>query len=210
MKIALDYDDFSPLNHRFDLLDKLRERYEGFKVTMFTIPWDIRFNPDGKGTPITDRLYAPWVDRVKEAVEQGWMEIALHGLDHAPQEFENLTYQQAKNRVIVGEKMFANVGIPVIKLFKAPQWLLSDSGKKAIEDLGYTVCEDGYYNWNLRDELASWHDEIQAGGDRKNKAVVAHGHVQDEPSTMNGMDQTLLNLSDVPQDAEWVFLRETL
>lgn len=198
IRISCDFDDFSPLNHRFDLLDNLRERYPDFKVTLFTVPWEIRFSPDTKGTPITDERYSSWCQAVRQAVEDGWMQVAIHGLTHAPEEFEDLTYDEAKKRVIVAQKMFANAKIPIIPYFKAPQWLLSRQAKKGIEELGITVVEDNYYNWNLKDQIP------------KKDLLIAHGHVQDEMSTLNGMEQSFMRLCKVPSNAEWVFLKNVL
>lgn len=197
MQIAVDYDDFSPLNHRFDMLDSIRERYPDFKVTMFTVPWEIRLSPSTKGTPITDEEYKPWVERVVEAQKEGWMDIALHGLTHAPREFEKLSYQDAKNRIIVGQKMFQNVGIELNGMFKAPQWLINENGKKAVEDLGLKLMEDGYYNWNLKDDKP-----------KKKKKLIAHGHIQDEPGSWNGIEESFFRLTKVPTKAEWVHLKD--
>ena len=203
MRISLDYDDLSPLSHRFDLCEKLRERYPDFRVTFFTIPWDIRFSPATNGTPITDEKYKDWCTYVKKAVDDGWMEIGIHGLTHAPREFEHLSYDETKKRVLVAQKMFANVGIPITNLFKAPYWLLSKDGKKAIEDLGLKVVEDGYYNWNLKHGFNSaWKDS--------NKILISHGHIADGMGCDNGMDESFLRLCEVPQDAKWVFLSEVL
>lgn len=196
MRLALDFDDFSPLNSRLDLIDQIRQRYPKFKVTMFTIPWDIRFSIDTKGTPITEERFRWWVDVVKNGIKEGWLEIMLHGLTHAPHEFEKLTYTEARNRILVGRKMFENVGIECKPYFKAPQWLISEGGKKAVKDSNMTLVEDHYYNWNLKDHMPE--------GDN----LIAHGHVQDELSTQNGMEQSLFKLFEVPEDAEWVFLSE--
>lgn len=192
MKISLDFDDFSPMNHRIDLIDELRQRYSGFKVTMFTIPWDIRFNPQGKGTPITDMKYAEWVSYVKKAIKDGWMEIAIHGLTHAPTEFHDLTYEEAKNRIVVAQKMFVNVGIEINDMFKAPQWLINDDGRRAVKNLHLNLMEDGYYNWNIKDDMPK--------GD-----LIAHGHIQDVMD--NGLEESFTRLMKIPKDAEWVFLR---
>jgi len=166
---------------------------------MFTIPWDIRISPSTKGTPITEPSYREWVDGVKEAIDDGWLEIALHGLTHAPREFDNLTYQEAKNRIVTGLKMFESVGIKTNGMFKAPQWLINEDGKKAVKDMNLKLMEDGYYNWNLKDSMPEGEETL-----------IAHGHVQDEVATMNGMDQSLLRLMKTPIDAEWVFLSEVV
>jgi len=190
-------DDLSAMSHRFDLEKTMRDRYPNFKVTYFTIPWDIRFNIDNKqGTPVTE--YPDFCDHVKQAVDDGWMEIALHGLTHAPQEFLSLTYDEAKKRAMIGLKLFENKGIKTNGLFKAPFWLLNENAKKGVESLGLKVVEDGYYNWNLKDKMP------------KKKKLLAHGHIADGNGVDNGMDETLLNLFKVPENAEWVFLSEEL
>lgn len=197
MKISYDVDDLSPMNHRFDLIEKFRKRYPGFKMTAFLIPWDIRFNPQGKGTPITEPEYMSFVSYVKKAQKDGWLDISIHGLTHAPSEFLNLTYKEAKGRALAAQKMLAHVGIEYNKMFKAPQWQLSEDGKKAVEDLGMVVMEDGYYNWNVKDERPP----------RKRK-LVAHGHVQDVCG--NGIEESFIRLTNVPSSAEWVFLKDLI
>lgn len=197
--IVLDTDDFSPLNHRFDMLDKLKDRYPDFKITMFTVPWEIRLSPDDKGTPITDSKYDGWFYAVKAWIDKGWMEIAIHGLTHAPREFEKLTYDEAQKRILVAQKMFQNRGIPYCPLFKAPQWLISEEAKLAVRDMGMFLVEDGYYNWNLKDPMP------------KNRTrLIAHGHVQNEPSTRNGLEESFIRLCKIPSNAKWKFLSEVL
>lgn len=195
MRVSLDFDDFGPLNHRFDLLDELRKRYPGFKVTMFTIPWDIRLSPADKGTPITLPKFKPWVDEVKKAVGDGWLDVCLHGFTHHPAEFNELGYDKAKGRINFAEQMFAQCEIPLTKLFKAPYWLLSEKAELAVKDMGYTVVKDGYYNFNLKDECPK--DE---------KLITMHGHVQDVCG--NGLEESLHKIMQTPEDAKWVFLRE--
>jgi len=195
MEIGCDFDDFGPLNHRFDLLDELRLRYPKFKVTMFTIPWDIRLNPADKGTPITLEKFKPWVDEVRQGVKAGWLDICLHGLTHLPAEFNKFGYDEARQRIIAAEKMFDFCKIPLTKMFKAPYWLISDKAKLAVKDMGYTLVEDGYYNFNLAN---NW--PIDA------KTVIMHGHVQDVCG--NGMEESLSKIMKAPRNAKWVFLKE--
>lgn len=197
MKISYDVDDLAPYCHRFDLIDELRKRYPKFKMTAFFIPWDIRYNAQGKGTPITEPDYADFVDYIKQAQLDGWLDISIHGLTHAPSEFLDLSYTEAQNRLTVAQKMLANVGIKYNDMFKAPQWQISDDARKAVTDMGMRVIDDGYYNWNLKDDKPP----------RKRK-LIAHGHVQDVMG--NGIDESFVRLIKVPDDAEWVFLKDVI
>lgn len=198
MKVALEYDDFGPINSSFGILESFKEHYPDFKVTMFTVPWDIRFGDNyGKGAPITLEKYKPWVNAVNDC---DWIEIALHGLSHAPMEFSELSYEAAIKRLVVGMKMFENVGIKnFVKIFKAPQWALSPEAKKAAEDMGFVVVEDHYYNWNLANDKP----------DKDSKEpYIMHGHVQDVCD--NGMAETQGVVLSLPIDTEFLFLSDVL
>lgn len=164
---------------------------------MFTVPWDIRYNTKGGGTPISHENYTEWCNLVRHGVEDGWLEIAVHGLTHAPREFEGLPVKNAVARVDFAEKFFDDVKIPYVKIFKAPQWLLEDDCKKAIEKKGYKVVEDGYYNWNIKDDFPVEKDKI-----------IGHGHIQDVCD--NGIDESLIRLVQIPNEYEWEFISEAI
>jgi hypothetical protein len=195
--VALEADDFNPVNHRLDVLRKLRDRYDDFKITMFTVPWDIRYETEKGGAPITDERFTEWVNIVRHGVDDGWLEIAVHGLTHAPREFEGMEKKQADARITFAEKFLKDAKIPFVKIFKAPQWLLSEEAKKAVEDRGYKVVEDGYYNWNFKDDFPVELDE-----------VIGHGHVQNVCD--NGLDEALLRLVQIPEEYKFKFISEVL
>lgn len=192
ISLALEFDDFSPRNTNLGLLEELREHFPGFKVTMFTVAWEVRF---GEATPITLDKFAPFVNACIKA--QDWIEIAVHGLTHGPSEFKTVDYDNARKWIGVAEKMFINRKIPYTKIFKAPQWELTPDGKKAAEDLGFKVVEDHYYNWNLKDPRPDL-----------NETLIGHGHVQ---VTMgNGIEQVMDKLLTLPTNTEFKFLSEVL
>lgn len=198
MKIAIEYDDFSPINSQFGVLESFKEHYPNFKVTMFTVPWEVRFGRNlQESSPITLPKFRPFVEAVNEC---DWIEIALHGLTHAPLEFAELSYDAAIKRIVIGMKMFENVGIKnFAKIFKAPQWALSPEAKQAALDMGFEVCEDGYYNWNLANDKPNT-DAVEP--------YIMHGHVQDDCN--NGMAETQHRVLKLPVDTEFVFLSEVL
>jgi hypothetical protein len=192
MKIVIELDDFSPKNSNLGLLEDLKDHYKDFKITLFTTPWEIRW---GEATPITGEKFQPFVEAVKKA--EGWIEIALHGLTHVPGEFRDITYDEARKRIIVTEKMFINRGIKYAKIFKAPHWELSLAGERAAMELGFRVVKDGYYNWNLKDEMP----EIKG-------TIIAHGHIQ---NTMgNGLEEVMPKLLKIPPGTKFMWLSEYL
>lgn len=198
MKVAIEYDDFSCKNHHLDVLEEFHDHYPDFKVTLFTVPWEVRFGRNLKeSTPITLPKFKPFVEAINKA---DWIEIALHGLTHAPMEFAEVSYEGAIKRLVIGMKMFENVGIKnFTKIFKAPQWALSPEGKRAAEDMGFKVVEDGYFNWNLAND--------EPNKDAK-EPFIMHGHVQDDCD--NGMEETMFRVLKLPSDTEFLFLSDIL
>lgn len=160
------------------------------------MPWDIQFSHSIKeSAPITLKKFDAFVEAVNKS---DWMEIALHGLTHAPLEFSELSYDAAMKRIVIGMKMFENRKIKnFTKIFKAPMWEISPEAKRAAEDLGFVVVEDGYYNWNMAN------DEPNAGA---KEPYILHGHIQDVEG--NGLEESFHRLMSLPPDTEFLFLSD--
>ena len=199
MKVAIEYDDFSAVNHNLGLLEKIREHFPNFKVTLFTVPWDMQFARNmQEGAALTLDKYKPFVKAVRESGD--WMEIALHGLFHIPLEFAELSEDAAYKRLIIGVKMFDNLKIKnFTKIFKAPMWEISPEAKQAAENMGFIVVEDEYYNWNLASD--------KPHGDAV-EPYIMHGHIQNVEE--NGMEETFHRIMKLPTDTEFMFLSEVL
>lgn len=196
MKVAIEYDDFSPTNSNFGILENFKEHYPNFKVTLFTVPWEIRFGRNlRESTPVTLEKFKPFVEALNGC---DWIEIALHGLTHAPLEFAELSYEATIKRLVIGMKMFENVGIKnFTKIFKAPQWEISPEAEQAAKDMGFVVLHDGYYNWNLAKDTPNAN---------ATEPYIMHGHVQDECE--NGMQETQHRILKLPTDTEFMFLSD--
>ena len=194
MKIAIESDDFSPRNSNFGLLEEMRSHFPHFKITLFTVPWEIRW---GEQTPITLEKFRPFSRALKES--QDWLEVAIHGLTHAPAEFERAGYDEARKRIIIAEKMFANQKIPFVRIFKAPFWQLSKNAERALFDLGYLIVQDGYFDWNLADNMPTRKP-------KKKGIYVAHSHVQE--TCGNGLEEVYPKLMNLPLKTKFYFLSE--
>jgi len=197
---SLDFHDYSPLNSNLGLLEDIHDHYPNCKITLFTVPWEIRW---GEQTLITLPKYKPFVEATKKAVKQGWIEIGIHGLTHAPGEFlinkrDDLSdYQYFKYRLMAAQRIFERVKLPYVKLFVAPFWQLHPQAKKAVESLGFRVVEEKDSNWNIKDHYP------------KNKKIVkGHGHIQ--ATCGNGLEESLPRILEIPVNAEWKFLSEIL
>lgn len=202
--IALEYDDSSvshPIGPRmWDILETFREHYEGYKVTLFTVPSELRW---GKIFKSTDEQYKLWAHTAKKAYDQGWCRFALHGLTHVPEEFRSLTYDEAKKRIEFGMQIFEAVGLPLEKIFKAPNWYISEEAEKAAKDLGFKVMHDRYYQWNLKDALP----RPSEFGD---KVIIGHGHIQDGDGCNNGLSETRKNVMQLPSDTKFIHLIDAI
>lgn len=202
--IALEYDDASVINpamaEAWGVLEELRERYPEFKVTLFLTPWEVRYGSQGY---LTHEDFDKPLKAFQQAYVQGWVQYALHGLTHLPMEFAELTYEEAKKRILVAEKIIKEAKLTVEKIFKAPNWALSKEGKQAAKDMGYKVVQDHYYNWNLADPAPKL-QEFQG------QIIIAHGHVQDGDGCDNGVCETVHKLRELPEGTQFKFLSEVL
>lgn len=203
-KIAIEYDDLSVAQPAFteaiEALEKLRGNYPGLKVTFFTTPWEVRFGTKGYLTNSDDEFK---LTAMKRMHEQGWVEFAVHGLTHLPSEFGQLDEEDAKKRMLVAERLFREAELPHVKVFKAPNWALSKEAEKALIKMEYKVVKDGYYQWNLKDDMP----KKQEWGDR---IIIAHGHVQNGDGCDNGVCETIQKLRGLPVDTEFKFISEVV
>jgi len=184
----------------WEILQSFKEHYEDYKVTLFTVPLELRF---GKIVKSTDVEYKNWAKVAKKAYDQGWCRFALHGFNHIEKEFEHLDYEQAQKRIAFGKEIFENVGIPLEPLFIAPNWLISEEAEKAVTDAGFKVLHDRYYQWNLKDRIPR---ETEHG----DKIIIAHGHIQDGDGCNNGLAETRHTVMQLPSDTRFYFLHEAL
>lgn len=202
--IALEYDDASPSHplgpRMWELLQSFREHYPEYKVTLFTVPCELRF---GKAKTMRAEEFQAWVKVARKAYDQGWLNFALHGFNHIEKEFESLTYEQAHKRIEFGKQVFEGCDLPLLPIFKAPNWAISAEAEKAAQDQGFTVVKDRYYQWNLKDRLP----RPSEYGD---KIIIGHGHVQDGDGCNNGISETRKNVMQLPEDTKFYFLNEAL
>jgi hypothetical protein len=211
LNIAIEYDDLAPHTHQLEYLTKIKEHLPEFKVTLFTIPLDIRY---GEPVRITNPEYELWRKAIRACIRDGWMELALHGLTHNYLEFKNLDHDQAVKRLITAERMMREANLPYVKIFKAPHWYVSPEAKEAIQNKhivhgigefgGMEVVEDGYYHWNLKDDMPKPAEMKDV------KVMIAHGHVMDGNGCNNGIQETMHKILDLPTDTNFHFISEIL
>jgi hypothetical protein len=200
MTISLEFDDYSPVNNNLGLLEKVHEHYPGCKITLLTVPWEVRF---GEQALLTLPQYKPLVNATKKYIKEGWVEIGMHGLTHSPREFETNLRKDLSDldffafRIMAGQRIFEKVGLPYKKIFLAPFWQICEAARTAAQKLGFRLIEEKDFNWNLRDEMP-----------KKLKTVKGHGHIQN--TCQNGLEESMPKIMSIPTGARWGFLSELL
>lgn len=199
LTVSLDFDDFSPLNNRMDLLLRLKEHYPDLKVTMFTILFD------------AEREINPMIriqkDSNLEIIKQNldWIETVPHGLTHMDREFENCDAKTMRTYLENIEDEFKKIGLNITKGFKAPFWLWNKDVVKELDRKGWWGAVDRnqpdmlrtkrYYEYTHSIDEPFW-----LSNDR---VVNLHGHIS-LPSK-NNLEDNLLNLMKIPTHARWEF-----
>lgn len=167
-KLILEYDDFhwdSPENC-LDTIYKFVGKYPRIKITLFT-PTALR----GKRLS-QNKLWCIEVSKIKQ------IKLAAHGHLHNQEEFKDLSYHEAIEKLEAIDVDFKYAGLEYLKVFRGPHWGINYPVLKALEDFGYTHLYNHsnyeflrserlqivYYNWNLAENSPT------------GKLVIAHGH----------------------------------
>jgi len=147
-KIIFNIDDFCDNEWGImEYLNTLKNRYPDFRVTLFTVPFKIS----------TENLLI--------AKETGWIELAVHGFNHIPDEMLIL----GKEEILEG---FSKVDFSIFtKGFRAPYWLLNEQVIECCNKFGLwvalhhqknesswrTLCEHGYYYPKAQNGFKCWY-----------------------------------------------------
>ena len=113
MKVALCLDGFSAVNNRLMWLFKLKEHFPNFKVSLFTVPNDVKADW-GKYLEREEYLKV-----IRENLD--WLQIIPHGYTHIGEEVRNADYRYFKEVTMTNIKeAFDRDELPFEKGFKAP------------------------------------------------------------------------------------------
>lgn len=202
MTYSLDLDDASVLNTRLDLLKDIKDHYPDFKVSLFFIPLDPRFEMS------TQRMYRDkHLASLKENLD--WIELIPHGITHLPNEFAKCDYYTFRDSVIPAlEEQFEKDGLPFKKGFKAPYWLWNEGVVRALDEAGWFGATDR----NQPDMLATKRNYVYTHSleepfyHSKNEVINLHGHV--DGVSKNDLERNFLSIFKIPQEAEWKFASE--
>ena len=116
----IDFDDLTDTNDPWDALQVLKERDNGFKVTLFSIP-----------TRLSERTLGKY-DAVRD-----WVSLAIHGWRHARHECLAWTSEETADKLGMACKIYPGFS----RAFKAPNWEICDEVYKACGDIGFVVAD---------------------------------------------------------------------
>ncbi len=201
-KVALSLDDFSVLNNRMDLLLKIKEHYPDFKVSLFTIPVDWRFEQKPEARILRDKSLA----LIQENLD--WMQIIPHGLTHMPKEFENCDYYTFRDLVLPSiDEAFKKDGLPYEKGFKAPYWLWNKKVVKALDEAGWWGATDRNQPDMLKTKknYTYTHSLEEPFHESTEDTILLHGHI--DGVSANDLERCFLNLMKL-RNVEWHYVTD--
>jgi hypothetical protein len=200
-KIVLDFDDYSILRSRPDLMKQLKEFYPGLKVSMFTIPYDYEYETSDL------RLFR---DEALKYIHENldWIQIIPHGLLHKPREFELADKEAMELSLKAIDDQFKRDGLPYVKGFKAPYWLWNQDVVDVLDREGWFGAVDPNQPQMIRTKrYYEYTDSIDTPFWKVDKEIYKlHGHMT-LPSS-NNIDDCFLNLMKMPRDAEFYFVTD--
>ena len=204
MKVSLDLHDWSVLNNRLDLLLKIKDHYPNFKVSLFTIPFDVAFEGG------IQRIYRePALRMIKENLD--WMQIIPHGLTHQFREMERCDYNLFRYGVMPSIKeAFEKDGLPYEKGFCAPFWLWNKDVVKALDDEGWWGGVDRNQPDMLKTKkFYTYSHSLEEPFYKSNlDTLKLHGHL--DQTSDNDLEECFINILKLPSKTEWHFVTDFL
>ena len=201
-KVCLDLHDWSVLNNRMNLLLKFKENYPDFKVSLFTVPYDIK--DDWGQSLIREEI----LNEIKKHLN--WIQIIPHGLTHSGSEMRNYDYQTFKEIILPRIKQGFEIDrLPYVNGFCAPHWRWSEGVVKALDDEGWWGAIDRrqpkmlstkkFYRYSYCLDEPFW--------ESKDEVLKLHGHIY---GTSNDLGKCFGNLLKLPLNTEWHFVTDFL
>ena len=135
MKVCIDIDDYHsfPRYDCTDVMIKLIEKFPDIKFTVF-------FTPLMRNIPLAD--YPQALDRLREIIENGNVEVFPHGLTHRRffrGEFGMLPGPVARKKVERSVRLLSRARIPFRDGFKFPWNVYSRAALSVLEELGFIL-----------------------------------------------------------------------
>ena len=158
LDVVFRYDDYRL--HEDSLQERLIEVFAEEQVPLHiaVVPYDT------DSTPILEEKS---VERVRELVNEGILQIALHGFNHqyhgemAHGEFMELTYDEQKYRLELGSRLLDSIFGKRVHIFIPPWNKYNQDTQDILADLGYTIIShDAYDVASMADTRFQYYPEM--------------------------------------------------
>lgn len=204
--VVMDVDDFGYLMPGYDDLLRLKNSFDGFKITAFTIPLPKEFYSQENAKHFQASKYKEWAKIVNE---QKWLEVAIHGFSHVHNEMET-SYEKATTLLTAIENFFGEIGLEYSKIFKAPYWQYSYDALVALRDKGYVVAIDRNHQRPVPDGLKTYIYNWSFEEPLPNTPIIkGHGHFTGQNT--NNIGATIGNILHLlPRDAHFMTIGDYL
>lgn len=180
--VIVTLDDFHDTNHNLPILLDLKERFPGFKATLFCIP---------------SKCSIPFLRKIKS--KYPWLSLAVHGWFHdtehgTAQESNYWSSSDAKFYLELAE----NMGV-FEKVWRAPGWNMNVQTYQELINRGYLITEHlGHDRWP------------EMGGRRYTTGhlMEVHGHIQ--AVNMNGLEELATTKCNFGPNTSFHFIEDSL
>jgi len=182
--VVMDFDDLCDGNDDMDTLRRLKDRDDGFKVTLFAIP-----------TRCSDELLGRY-DK-----ERDWIQLGVHGWRHARHECLSWTSEETVEKLNLARDIFPGFA-PV---FKAPNWEICDEVYEGCRESDFGVADHVRNMLILPDGVRHYVYNVRL---RQDSLTRMHGHIQ--PYANSGLSEAYDAWISPPVGSEYKFVSEVL
>src|SRR3990167_634969 len=194
MKISLDLHDFSVENNQMELLLELKQAIPNFKVSLFTVPIDIKFKRKDRSKGLKF---------IKDNLD--WIQLIPHGLFHNSAEARKWGHKDFLENILPAiESAFETDGLPYEKGFCPPHWKWTPGVVKGLDEKGWwgtvhpnetIIYPKRYYQFNFPINKIDYTANL----------LKLHGHINHtSPDRLEVCMDKLLRLPK----AEWHFITD--
>lgn len=182
-KVVIDFDDLCDTNDRMDVLERLRERDPGFKVTLFAIP-----------TRCSDALLK------KYDAEKDWVQLGIHGFRHSRHEALGWTQDEAEDKMNRAMAIY-----PFAPIFKAPNWQMHDEVYAACKAKGIAVADHFSNTGIIPEGMPVYIYNLRL---RNDPYTRLHGHIQNWNFT--GLEEAYEQWSAPEIGSDYLFVSDAV
>lgn len=186
-----------------DLLQKIKEHYPDFKVSLFAIP----VHADLEVGFQHRLLRSESLEKIKANLD--WLQLIPHGITHLPREFEKVSYYEMRDLMLPAiDEAFRRDGLPYEKGFCAPYWLWNEGVVKALDEAGWFGAIDRNQPAMLktRRSYTYSHSLEEPFWLSTNETIKLHGHI--DGRSLNDLEGCFLNLFKLPSDVQWKYITD--